>query len=266
MSAVFASRICLALCCCLLFAGAALAEDWLVYVGGGLEAIEGGWSERHGQVIFTKRGGALVSVPYRDVDLAASTFITWQLNGRRQPPPRASLPAATGAEPASPACTPVRLLALRGSETLFVASGEEPETVHVACLDAPETEHRFSELGWFGRATLSAVRLEVAAGDSLCLTELETPQRDREGHRVVYVTLANGRDYASQLIGGGLGLLRSGSCSRAADYRKLEDGAIADLRGLWGPSGERAAFTAVRQVDGVDSDPAPARRRAVGGG
>ena len=253
-------------------AGGCLADEWLVWVGGGLEAVEGGWAERRGEVLFTQRGGTLVSVPYPDVDLAASAFITWQLGGRRRVPPRAVLPPDPGADagldaaPPPPACSPATLVGLRGSETLVVADGEERETVHAACLDAPETDHRFPELGWFGRATLAAARLEVAAGDRVCLADLEPPQRDAEGHRIVYVTLADGSDYTAQLIGGGLGLLRSGSCSRAAGYRRLEDRAIAELRGLWGPPGATAAFAAIRQADAVSGGPAPPRQRATGGG
>jgi endonuclease YncB( thermonuclease family) len=258
----------------ILFAGSAVADDWLVYVGGGLEPVEDGWAERRGQVVFTQRGGTLVSVAYPDVDLAASAFITWQLNGRRQVPPRAVLPREPGApatgqprpEERSATCEPARILGLRGTETLVVAGGETQETVHVACLDAPETGHKFPELGWFGRTTLSAVQLDVRAGQSICLAELDPPQSDNEGHRIVYVTLADGDDYAAKLIGDGLGMLRSGSCSRAADYRHLEDRAIAELRGLWGPMGQPAAMAAIRQADAVGGGPAPPRARATGGG
>ena len=55
--------------------------------------------------------------------------------------------------------------------------GEERETVHLACLDAPETQHQFAELAWFGRATLSAVQLAVKRGAEVCLTELTPPLR-----------------------------------------------------------------------------------------
>lgn len=258
----------------ILFTGPGFADEWLVYVGGGLEPVEGGWAERQGQVLFTQRGGTLVSVAYPEVDLAASAFITWQLNGRRQVPPRAVLPRVPAApdsgqsrpevKPAN--CQPARVLGLRGTETLVVATGEVQETVHVACLDAPETDHKFPELGWFGRATLSAVRLDVSAGEEICLEDLDPPQRDTEGHRILYVTLADGRDYTAKLIGDGLGLLRSGSCSRAAHYRKLEDRAIADLRGLWGPMSQPAAMAAISQADAVGGGPAPPRARATGGG
>ncbi len=256
----------------ILFAGAGVADEWLVYVGGGLEPVEGGWAERKGQVVFTQRGGTLVSVAYPDVDLAASAFITWQLNGRRRVPPRAVLPRLPGEPESAPSrpdagaapCEPGRILALRGPETLVVAAGERQETVHVACLDAPETEHKFPELGWFGRATLSAVRLDVRAGDAICVTELDPAQRDGEGHRIVYLTLEDGRDYTAMLIGEGLGMLRSGSCDRSAAYRRLEDRAIAELRGLWGPMSQPAAMAAIRQADadrGRSAAPTGSRHR-----
>lgn len=246
-------------------AGEARAGDeWLVYIGGGLEAVEGGWTERGGQVIFTRRGGTLVSVPFDEVDLPASAFITWQLGGRRQPPPRPPLPTPPEAAVDSAPCDDARLVRLLGGESLEVAVGERLEIVHLACLDAPETRHQFPELGWFGRAALSAVELELPVGSSLCLRELSPPQRDGEGHRIVHVALADGRDYAAEMIAGGLALLRPGPCNRAADYRRFEDQAIRRQRGLWGPGGQRAAFAAVGLSAAVSAGPAP--RRRPGGG
>jgi hypothetical protein len=75
-----------------LLAAPGSADEWLVYVGGGMEPVQGGWAERRGQVLFTQRGGTLVSIPHDEVDLATSAIITWQLNGRRRLPPRAILP------------------------------------------------------------------------------------------------------------------------------------------------------------------------------
>ena len=52
----------LALTVLLLATGAfplAAADEWLVYIGAGLEAIEGGWEEKRGQVMFRLRGGTL---------------------------------------------------------------------------------------------------------------------------------------------------------------------------------------------------------------
>jgi endonuclease YncB( thermonuclease family) len=242
--------------------GASHADEWLVYVGGGIEAIEGGWEERGSQVVFRLRGGTLVSVPYEDVDLPASTFVTWQLGGRRRVPPRPALPTARPPVEgeSSPPCVGARLVGVLGGETLEVWTGEERETVHLACLDAPETVHKYPELGWFGRATKSAVETEVRRGDELCLTEQVPPQSDGEGHRIVFVTLADGRDYTAQVIAGGLGLLRPGSCDRAAHYRRLEDRAIAEERGLWGRMSARAAFAAANHMVAVGAGPPPRRR------
>jgi endonuclease YncB( thermonuclease family) len=244
----------------------ASADEWLVYLGGGLEPIEGAWAERRGQVIFTKLGGTLVTVPFHEVDLAASAIITWQLGGRRRLPPRPALPEAPSDAPAGPppACIGARVLELPSAETIEVMIGEEPETVHIACLDAPETQHRFAELSWFGRATLSSVEMEVRRGDEVCLTEQVPPVRDGQGHRIVYVKLADGRDYAAGVIAGGLGLLRPELCGRAARYRALEDRAIAGQAGLWGQMSARAAFAAASHTVAVGAGPGPPRR--AGGG
>lgn len=245
----------------------ATGDEWLAYLGGGLEEVEGGWVERDGLVLFTLRGGTLVSVPFHEVDLPTSAFITWQLGGRRRAPPRAELPKAaaeTEIEPA-PECVGARVLAVVDGETLQVATGEGRETIHLACLDTPETEHRFAELRWFGRAALSAVQIEVKPGAEVCLTELELPQRDEEGHRIVFVTLADGRDYTEGVIAGGLGLLRPGRCSRAAHYRQLENRAIAEQRGLWGPMSQRAAFAAVNFTPTGPGGPIGSQRPRGGG-
>ena len=252
----------------LLLAGAAAAADeWLVYIGAGLEAVEGGWEERRGQVLFRLRGGTLVSVPYADVDLPASAVVTWQLSGRREAPPRPPLPEEPPAAPAEkPPCVPARVVSLRSGETLEISDGKKREIVHLACLDAPETQHKYPELGWFGRATLSAVELAVPPGSHICVTEQSPLKRDAEGHRVVYVNLADGRDYTAQVIAGGLGLLRPVGCARAAEYRRMEDRAIERQRGLWGTMSAEAAFKAANLAVTVAGGPPPPRRKGGGRG
>ena len=255
----------------LLALGAGLAatasDEWLVYIGAGLEAIDGGWEERRGQVLFRLRGGTLVSVPFADVDLPASAVVTWQLSGRRVRPPQLPLPDEAPAEPAAePPCVAARVVSLRSGEILEVSDGKRREIVHPACLDAPETAHKYPQLGWFGRATLSAVELAVPAGAHVCLTEQTPPKRDREGHRVVYITLADGRDYTAEVIAGGLGMVRPTSCARAARYRRIEDKAIASQRGLWGGMAAKAAFSAGSLALSVSSGPPPPRRSGGGRG
>ncbi len=245
------------------------SDEWLVYVGGGLEAVEGGWSERHGQVIFTQLGGTLVSVPHDEVDLATSAMITWQLGGRRKPPPQADVDDAPVQEPgSSQPCTPARLLGLSGSETMEIRTGELRETVHLACLDAPETHHRYPQLGWFGRATISAIELDVKPGDEICVSEHDPPLRDGEDHRIVHVALASGRDYTAKVIASGLGLLRTGTCANSAYYRDLENQAISEQRGLWGSMSERASIAAANLAVVVGGSPSAMRapsRRSGGG-
>lgn len=248
-----------------LMAAPGLADEWLVYIGGGLEDVEGGWEERGGRVIFTLRGGTLVSVPFEDVDLPTSVFITWQLGGRRQAPPRAPLPKIESSVDPEPTaeCLEARVKTVKSGETLEVAIGAESETIHLACLDAPEMGHQFPELAWFGRATLSAVQIAVKPGTEVCLTELTPPRRDKAGHRIVDVALADGRDYAEAVIFDGLGLMRPERCRRARHLRQLEDRAIAEQRGLWGAMSQKAAFQAAMSGPAVNAGPAPAR--AAGG-
>jgi endonuclease YncB( thermonuclease family) len=247
--------------------GVALADEWLVYIGAGLEAIEGGWEERRGQVLFRLRGGTLVSVPYADVDLPTSAFLTWQLGGRRESPPRAPLPEPPPAEPdEQPSCLAARVVRVLSGETLEVSGAAGREIVHLACLDAPEVEHKYPELGWFGRAAVSAIEMEAGPGAHVCLTEEAPPRRDSEGHRVVFVTLADGRDFTAEVIAGGLGLLRPATCQRAAHYRRMEDHAIAKERGLWGGMSTRAAFRAGNLALSIATGPPPPRRSGGGRG
>lgn len=225
--------------------GPVAADDWLVYLGGGLEPIEGGWNHSQGRVVFRKVGGTLVSVPFADVDLPTSAFVTWQLNGRLEAPPRASVPV-TGEAPGGVEevlCSKGQVVSVVDGETLRVQVGDEVETVHVACLDTPDTRHRFTELSWFGRTALDAVAVEFGKNPGVCLAELPSPQRDQEGHRIVYVLMGNGKDYAAEVIAAGFGLQRLGPCERAGAYRALESRAIADERGLWGAKSEKMALT-----------------------
>jgi endonuclease YncB( thermonuclease family) len=256
----------LLICAAAILASGSAAADWLVYLGGGLQETDGAWRERDGAVLFNAPSGMLLSVPAEDVDLPASAVISWQASGRRRPPARAPLPPeGDDATPSTDGCLPVRLLGLRGAETLEVAQGAGAETVHVACLDAPEISHELPELGFFGRAALSAIELELRVGEAVCLQEHAPPLRDGEGHRVLYVSLADGRDYAAEVIAGGLGMVRSGPCSRASYYRGLEERALSEERGLWGRVTAEAAFTALSSTLAKAAGPPPRRPRARGG-
>ena len=250
----------------LLSTGIATADEWLVYIGGGIQDIEGGWEERGRTVVFTLRGGTLASVPFEDVDLPTSAFITWQLGGRRQPPPRAPLPEveAETESLAAPECIEARVKEVQSGETLKVVVAGEAETIHLACLDAPEVAHQFPELAWFGRATLSAIEMAVKPGAEICLVEQTPERRDRAGHRIVDVKLADGRDYAEAVIYDGLGILRPGRCPRARHLRQLEDRAIQEQRGLWGSMSQRAAFQAVMSGPAVDAGPSSSPSRSPG--
>jgi endonuclease YncB( thermonuclease family) len=242
----------------------ARGDEWLVYIGGGIQPIEGGWSEQRGRVVFTKAGGTLSSVRFEDVDLPASTFITYQLDGRRHVPPRAAVeaPAAAAASTPQP-CVEAQVIRMHSPESLEIASGEQRELVHVACLDTPEAKHRFAALGWFGDAAMSAAREVLAEGARICVAEHAPPRRDGQDHRVVHVALADGRDFATTLVASGYGLLRPSECRDGVRYRAAEDEAIRARRGLWGEASAPAAFQAARV--GAASVP-PGSRGAVGGG
>ena len=248
-----------------LCASAAYAADdaWLVLVDGGLEAIDGGWSEKSGRVIFTRVGGTLSSMRADDVDLATSSFITWQLDGRRHPPPRAPLEQAPAGESATPTpCIGAVMTRLLNGESFEVTIGDAREIVHVACLDTPESNQSIPALGWFGRAALSAIEIEVKQGGlTVCLGEQAPPQRDGDGHRIVSIQLADGRDLATSIIEGGFAVLRPNDCRDGAHYRAAEDLAIREQRGLWGRSGAQPAFQAVQ----IGAAVAPAKPRASGG-
>jgi endonuclease YncB( thermonuclease family) len=224
------------------------ADEWLVYLDGALVPIEGGWSEQRGRVVFTRPGGTLTSVRFSDVDLAASTFINWQLSGRREVPPRATLaelqPPPAGSSP--PTCAAARVARLLGGESLEVEIGGEREIVHLACLDTPETQQKLPALGWFGRVAIDAIETEIRPGTDVCLTEQVPERRDAEGHPIVYVKLADGRDLALEIVAGGYGLLRPPECRDGARYRAAEDLAIESERGLWALSAAPHAFDAAR--------------------
>jgi len=254
------------LCAAATLGVAPATADWLVYLQGGIQETDGGWWEKDGDVLFHAPGGMLLSVPADDVDLPASAVISWQASGRARPPARPPLTAdgGTGA-PSAAGCAPARLVALRGSETLEVVHEGGAELVHVACLDAPEVGHELPQLGFFGRAALSAIELELRPGQAVCLGEHAPALRDGEGHRVLHVFLAGERDYAAEAIAGGVGMLRSGPCDHASFYRDLEDRALADLRGLWGPVSAEASLAAVSSSVARASGPPPRRPRARGG-
>jgi endonuclease YncB( thermonuclease family) len=248
------------------------AADWIVFVNGGLQETDGPWRVRGNQVLFHSRQGTLLTVRAEDVDLPSSAFISWQIgdlrSGRRAPPPPgASGPPGRGAaEPkAAPApCAQARVVRVVAAETLEVAVGGRTEAVHAACLDAPETKHKFPQLAWYGSSTYGAVGGLVRAGDVVCLGEDSPPQRDKLGHRVVYVTLKDGRDLSAEVITRGLGLLHRFSCGRGAAYQALESGARLAEQGHWGPAANEVAMFIVAQGAAFGGGPPPAI--AAGGG
>ena len=117
--------------------------------------------------------------------------------------------------------TPLQALA---DEWIEIALGGKREIVHIACLDTPESNHKFTTLGWFGRATTSALEIEYKLGTKICVAEQTPPRVDGDGHRIVYVQHNDGRDYANAVISEGFGLLRPANCRRGEHYRAATTG------------------------------------------
>lgn len=223
---------------------------WLVYVGGGVQRTQGDWQVRGGQVLFHGPNGTLLSVRLEDIDVPASAFLSFQLQeGRRhnEASPLGARRQSTwkglaGFVPAGTPCATARVSRVVSAETLEVTLGERTETVHAACLAAPQNQQRFSELAWFGRESASAVANLLRAGQTVCLAEEQPAQRDPQGHRRLYIELPDGRDLTAEVIGRGLGVPRNGPCSRAARYQALAQEALAEQRGHWGPASLEASL------------------------
>jgi endonuclease YncB( thermonuclease family) len=264
----------------LLFAlplGAALATrpaagDWLVYLGGGVQETRGGWQVRGPLVRFNGPAGTLFSVRSDEVDLAASAFLSWQVGDRRAID-TAHLPAGAelhrGGDPAHPAkpspCVAARVVQVLAAETLEIEIGGRTETVHLAGIDAPETQHRYEELAWFGREAAAEVEAEIPRlTRAVCVADEAPPLVDRAGHRIVYVSLPNGGDLGEDLLLRGLALARSGDASRHDHYLEIERIALASEVGLWGDTGHDHSTAIVAQASAFGASPAarPAGRRS----
>src|SRR5262245_31718948 len=234
------------------------AADWLVYVGGGIEEVRGPWQVKGGQVVFTAPSGALQAARLDDVDLAASAFLTWQVGERRgvsakHPPAGTEMRARGAAAPAKAAeapCVPARVVSVIEAETLEIAAGEKKETVHLACIDAPGTKHRFPALSALGGDARERVELLARPGFTVCVAEEVPALVDRQGHRVVYLELPDGRDLGAELLGRGLALARSGGCARQSAYVAKEAQAIAGHVGHWDGGRDDLASVVARETEG----------------
>jgi endonuclease YncB( thermonuclease family) len=237
------------------------AAEWIVFVGGGIREIRGPIDVRGRQVRFHDVSGTLMSIAAEDVDVAASAFLSAQVGRVPVAPPDAKAGTATGGRPEAP-CRPVRLSRIVSAETYELAIDGKNETVHLACVDAPETRHRFPELAFFGHEASARVEQLLAASPSLCLVEDEAPRRDGAGHRVAYLRTGDGRDLGAEIVRRGYAVARTGGCGRPDDYRALEVRARAEQQGHWGPSANGAAVAVVASAVAFHAVP-PARR---GGG
>jgi len=269
-----APRRCLLLALGLALAlSAAAAAEYLVYLGGGVQRIDGPWQVRGAQVLFHSTNGNLLSVKIEDVDLPASEFLSWQLqDGRRRTEPspllgaqrgRRDWPGIPGFVPQGTPCSAARVVQVVSAETLSVTVDGRSETIHAACLSAPQTQHAFPVLAYFGKEAASAVASLLHPGDGVCLVEEQPPQRDTLGHRRLYVELAEGPDLTAEVIGRGLGLVRTGPCGRLARYQALAEQARAEERGHWGPAGTSAALAVLASGPVLNAGP-PLRTAALG--
>ena len=243
--------------------------DWLVYVGGGVQKTEGAWEVRGGQVLFHSPNGTLLAIRLENVDLPASEFLTWQLQeGRRRSEASALVqasrtyrggetvwPGLPGFVPQGTPCTPAKVGRVLSADTLELVAGERSETVHVACLAAPQVQQRFAELSWFGRQSADVLAGLAKAGQPVCLVEEQPAQKDAQGHRRLYVELPDGRDLTAEILGRGLGVLRNGPCSRVTQYKALADQAHAEERGHWGMASLNAALAVLASAPILGAGP-----------
>jgi endonuclease YncB( thermonuclease family) len=214
--------------------------DWLVFFGGSVVETSGSWEVRGREVRFTTPAGTLQSVRAAEVDLATSAFLSWQIGDRRaigagRPPVGSELAPARDAAPAgeAPPCAPARVVAAHSAETVEIERGGRREIVHLACLDAPEAAHRLPELAHFGASADLFVAELAPPGAEVCVGDESPPLADREGHRIVYLRLADGRDLGQTLVAGGLALARGGACTKREAYLAGETAALAAEAGLW---------------------------------
>lgn len=237
------------------------AAEWIVFVGGGIREIRGPLDVRGRQVRFHDVSGTLMSIDADDVDVAASAFLSAQVGRVPAAPSGPDGEPVTGGRPGA-ACRPVRLNRIASAETYELTIDGRTETVHLACIDAPETRHRFPDLAFFGHEASARVEQLLAASPSLCLVEDDPPRRDGAGHRVAYLRTGDGRDLGAEIVRRGYAVARAGNCGRPDDYRALEARARAGQQGHWGPSANGAAVAVVASAVAFHAVP-PARR---GGG
>lgn len=242
-------------------AAAPARAEWIVFVGGGIREIQGALDVRGRQVRFHDVSGTLMSVAADDVDVAASAFLSAQV-GRSPAPASGAAPGPTaGGRPGAP-CAAVRLVRIATAETYEIEIGGRVETIHLACIDAPETRHRIPDLAFFGHEAAARVEQLLATAPSLCLIEDDPPRRDAADHRVAYLRTGDGRDLGAEIVRRGFAVARAGNCGRVGDYLALEARARAGQLGHWGPSANGAAVAVVASSVAFQGMP-PARR---GGG
>lgn len=249
--------------------------DWLVYRTGGVQEIRGAWEVVGTQVRFHLPSGTYSAVRADEVDLAASAFLSWQIGerraiGRTHPPVGAEIGAGRTGAPAprtasEAPCASVRVARVATAETLEIDAGRGEETVHLACLDAPEPGHPLAELSSFGEQAAGTLSLLARPGFELCLREEQPPLVDRAGHRVVYLELPDGRDLGELLIRRGLALVRGGACVRRDAYLEVERAAIGAEVGHWGASSHDLSIAVVAAASELGGGSAlPPRRLARG--
>jgi len=253
----------------LLSASGPAVADWLVFLAGGVQETRGTWEVRGRQVRFTSTSGTLLSVRADEVDLAASAFLSWQIGERRaiaagRPPVGVEFRAADGAAAGeAPPCVPARVVGVSSAETIEVERGGRRETVHLACLDAPETAHRLPELAYFGYSADSIVEALVPPSATVCVRDENPPLADRSGHRIVYLQLADGQDLGELLVGRGQALARGGTCARRNAYLAAETAALGRGAGLWGSVAHDLSLAIVGLPSSSGGKPLVPPRRAA---
>jgi endonuclease YncB( thermonuclease family) len=246
------------------------AANWIVFARGGMQEIKGVIEVRGRQVVFHSPGGTLLSARLEDVDVPSSAFLTWQVSdGRALPagPPARFVVPGQGAPVNSPPppCHDAVVDSVVNAETLKIKVGGRLEGVHLACVDGPDTRHKFPDLDWYGRVAQAAVEGMAPAGSTVCVSEDTPPRRDVEGHRLVYLRTRSGADLGAAVIARGLGVVRTEPCARLESYRVAERQARLAGEGHWGEAANGPSLAIAINAMALTGGPGPAPLAGVRG-
>jgi endonuclease YncB( thermonuclease family) len=222
-----------------ILAAAPAAADWLVFAGGAVTEIRGGWEVRGRQVVFHAPSGELQSIAVSELDLAASAFLTSEVS-RIRPAPAPGARAASPAERSTePVCRSGRAIGTVDAERIVVAGEGGNEIVRLACTDAPRTNALLEPVVHYAARARDGLGKFLLVKPSVCL-EPSGALAGADENRVAYVRLADGRDLGAELIRSGFATAGSSHCERREAYEAIEQSAAAQRAGLWAETSQAA--------------------------